>query len=129
MLILDQSTTSNYSEIRSKITLTFSVSFWVLINNKICYISYLGGTVGTNGFLPKKRGRPRKIDIDTGRNGTPIMSGIRPVTFAEANKVCFTFFMLFIAHNDHNYLSSSSGGLYFNSFMHGNTMCGQNSDH
>ncbi|KAI6214833.1 DNTTIP1-dimer domain-containing protein [Aphelenchoides besseyi] len=35
---------------------------------------------------PKKRGRPRKVDVDSGRSGTPIMNGTQPITFAEAFK-------------------------------------------
>ena len=36
---------------------------------------------------PKKRGRPKKIDLDTGRSGTPVMNGRQPITHAEALKV------------------------------------------
>uniref|UniRef100_A0A0N4ZFC6 DNTTIP1_dimer domain-containing protein n=1 Tax=Parastrongyloides trichosuri TaxID=131310 RepID=A0A0N4ZFC6_PARTI len=39
-----------------------------------------------NGVPPKKRGRPRKIDVDSGRCGTPIFSGIDPVSIIEAEK-------------------------------------------
>ncbi|KAI6176721.1 DNTTIP1-dimer domain-containing protein [Aphelenchoides bicaudatus] len=35
---------------------------------------------------PKKRGRPRKTDVDTGRCGSPLMNGTQQVTFAEAFK-------------------------------------------
>lgn len=35
---------------------------------------------------PKKRGRPKKIDLDTGRSGTPVMNGRQPITHAEALK-------------------------------------------
>lgn len=36
---------------------------------------------------PKKRGRPRKVDIDTGRSGTPVMNGMHPVSASDAAKV------------------------------------------
>lgn len=36
---------------------------------------------------PKKRGRPKKVDLDTGRSGTPVMNGRQPITQAEAFKV------------------------------------------
>uniref|UniRef100_A0A914YI37 DNTTIP1 dimerisation domain-containing protein n=1 Tax=Panagrolaimus superbus TaxID=310955 RepID=A0A914YI37_9BILA len=39
-----------------------------------------------NGSRPKKRGRPRKVDVDSGRSGTPIMNGSENVTFADAMK-------------------------------------------
>uniref|UniRef100_A0AC35TPL6 DNTTIP1_dimer domain-containing protein n=1 Tax=Rhabditophanes sp. KR3021 TaxID=114890 RepID=A0AC35TPL6_9BILA len=39
-----------------------------------------------NGLLPKKRGRPRKLDVDTGRCGTPIFHGTQPITAIEAEK-------------------------------------------
>ncbi|KAH7731787.1 AT hook domain-containing protein family protein [Aphelenchoides avenae] len=35
---------------------------------------------------PKKRGRPRKVDIDTGRSGTPVMNGMHPVSASDAAK-------------------------------------------
>uniref|UniRef100_A0A7E4W2R8 DNTTIP1_dimer domain-containing protein n=1 Tax=Panagrellus redivivus TaxID=6233 RepID=A0A7E4W2R8_PANRE len=35
---------------------------------------------------PKKRGRPRKVDVDTGRSGTPLMNGSDPVSLHEASK-------------------------------------------
>jgi hypothetical protein len=35
---------------------------------------------------PKKRGRPRKTDVDSGRSGTPILQGTQPVSFVEAFK-------------------------------------------
>ncbi|CAD5215310.1 unnamed protein product [Bursaphelenchus okinawaensis] len=35
---------------------------------------------------PKKRGRPRKVNVDTGRCGTPVMKGTTPVSFAEVCK-------------------------------------------
>ena len=35
---------------------------------------------------PKKRGRPKKVDLDTGRSGTPVMNGRQPITQAEALK-------------------------------------------
>ncbi|TKR77056.1 hypothetical protein L596_018102 [Steinernema carpocapsae] len=34
----------------------------------------------------KKRGRPRKTDVDCGRSGTPIISGISPISFDQATK-------------------------------------------
>jgi hypothetical protein len=37
--------------------------------------------------LTKKRGRPRKTDVDTGRSGSPIMNGTQRVNFTEAYKV------------------------------------------
>uniref|UniRef100_A0A0N5B7W7 DNTTIP1_dimer domain-containing protein n=1 Tax=Strongyloides papillosus TaxID=174720 RepID=A0A0N5B7W7_STREA len=43
-------------------------------------------TIVSNSLPPKKRGRPRKIDVDSGRCGTPIFSGIEPVSVAEAGK-------------------------------------------
>jgi hypothetical protein len=39
-----------------------------------------------HGSRPKKRGRPRKIDVDSGRSGTPIMLGSDSITYAEAMK-------------------------------------------
>ncbi|CAD5221260.1 unnamed protein product [Bursaphelenchus xylophilus] len=35
---------------------------------------------------PKKRGRPRKVNVDTGRCGTPILKGTTPVSFLEVCK-------------------------------------------
>uniref|UniRef100_A0A0K0EJ80 DNTTIP1_dimer domain-containing protein n=1 Tax=Strongyloides stercoralis TaxID=6248 RepID=A0A0K0EJ80_STRER len=43
-------------------------------------------TIVSNNLPPKKRGRPRKIDVDSGRCGTPIFSGIDPVSVNEAEK-------------------------------------------
>lgn len=35
---------------------------------------------------PRKRGRPKKVDLDTGRSGTPVMNGRVPITQGEALK-------------------------------------------
>jgi hypothetical protein len=53
--------------------------------------SFVGGPFsGSNSFgspnRPKKRGRPRKVDIDTGRCGTPVMNGVHPVSPLDAAK-------------------------------------------
>lgn len=39
-----------------------------------------------SGTRPKKRGRPRKVNIDTGRSGTPLIQGTQPVTASETLK-------------------------------------------
>ncbi|CAK5122792.1 unnamed protein product [Meloidogyne enterolobii] len=53
----------------------------------ISYNSSLQNAHSSLSDRPKKRGRPKKIDLDTGRSGTPVMNGRQPITHAEALKV------------------------------------------
>uniref|UniRef100_A0A914C0Q0 DNTTIP1 dimerisation domain-containing protein n=1 Tax=Acrobeloides nanus TaxID=290746 RepID=A0A914C0Q0_9BILA len=56
-------------------------------HNSILSSAVPGSCSAEHGMIrPKKRGRPRKIDVDSGRCGTPIMHGTQPVTYAEAYK-------------------------------------------
>ncbi|KAF7631137.1 DNTTIP1_dimer domain-containing protein [Meloidogyne graminicola] len=52
----------------------------------ISYNSSLQNVSGSLADRPKKRGRPKKIDLDTGRSGTPVMNGRQPITHVEALK-------------------------------------------
>ncbi|KAI1729054.1 suppressor of activated egl-4 protein 2 [Ditylenchus destructor] len=47
-----------------------------------------GGLYGWDKGInrPKKRGRPRKTDVDSGRSGTPLIAGTQPVTATDAAK-------------------------------------------
>lgn len=71
---------------------------WVKRNFALSNFIALYNKLDRGASRPKKRGRPRKVDVDCGRSGTPIIQGTQPVTPMEAFKV-FVYNILFEVKN------------------------------